>query len=84
MVPSAVQLRKDAGQDVVLQRDAAGVTLKWDATSHPMIMVRDPDTGEVLSFARGGNARVWTQKDRVDLQLSSGLRSQLLRRAISR
>jgi hypothetical protein len=47
-------------------------------------MVRDPDTGEVLSFARGGNARVWTQKRQVDLEISDGVRSQRVRRAISR
>jgi hypothetical protein len=46
--------------------------------------VRDPDTGEVLSFARGGDARVWTRKPVVDLEVSDGVQSQRVRRAISR
>jgi hypothetical protein len=49
-----------------------------------MVMVRDPDTGEVLSFARGGDARVWTSKAQVDLEVSDGVQSQRVRRAINR
>jgi hypothetical protein len=82
---AAAQLRRGPTTDTVsLQREAGAVTLKWNALVHPMIMVRDPDTGEVLSFARGGNARVWTDKDEVDLEVSSGVGSQRVRRAISR
>ena len=44
----------------------------------------DPDTGEVLSFARGGDARVWTTKGAVDLDVSDGVQSQRVRRAINR
>jgi hypothetical protein len=40
-----------------------------------MIMVRDPDTGDVLSFARGGDVQVVTGKSRVDLVLSNGVQS---------
>jgi hypothetical protein len=58
--------------------------LKWNAATHPMIMVRDPETGQVLSFARGGTARVWTQKRQIDLEVSNGVTSHRLRRAISR
>jgi len=46
--------------------------------------VRDPATGRVLAFARGGNARVWTAKGEVDLEVSNGVRSQRARLAISR
>jgi hypothetical protein len=49
-----------------------------------MIVVRDPDTGEVLSLARGGNVRIPTGKTEVDLTVSDGVRSYELRRAISR
>jgi hypothetical protein len=42
-------------------------------------MVRDPQTGEVLSFAGGGQVEVATSKAEVDLLLSSGVRSQLRR-----
>jgi hypothetical protein len=82
---AAVQLQKiGAADSIVVQRDAGAVALKWNSAAHPMVMVRDPDTGEVLSFARGGNARVWTAKGEVDLQVSDGVQSYRLRRAISR
>jgi hypothetical protein len=61
-----------------------GVTLKWNSQSHPMIVVRDPDNGQVLSFARGGTATVATGKRQVDLEVSDGVRSQRVRLAISR
>jgi hypothetical protein len=77
-------LRESVADTVTAQREVSGVMLKWNAVAHPMIMVRDPDTGEVLSFARGGNARVWTGKSAVDLEISDGVRSHRVRRAISR
>jgi hypothetical protein len=40
-------------------------------------MVRDPDTGEVLSLARGGDVQLWTSKNRLDLVLSDGVKSSL-------
>jgi hypothetical protein len=81
---AAVLNRPLGSEDVLVQPESQGVTVRWNAAAHPMVMVRDPDTGEVLSFARGGNARVWTQKRQVDLEVSDGVRSQRLRRAISR
>jgi hypothetical protein len=44
-----------------------------------MVMVRDTDTGEVLSFARGGDVEVVNQKSEVDLVLSDGIRSSVSR-----
>jgi hypothetical protein len=81
---AAVLNRPLASEDVLVQQESQGITVRWNAAAHPMVMVRDPDTGEVLSFARGGNVRVWTQKRQVDLDVSDGVRSQRLRRAISR
>jgi hypothetical protein len=78
------QLRVSPGDQVVARREGASVSLRWDATAYPMIMVRDPDTGEVLSFARGGSALVQTSKEVLDLDISDGIRSQRLRLAISR
>jgi hypothetical protein len=73
-----------AGAGVTARREGRSVVLQWNGSVHPTIMVRDPDTGEVLSFARGGNARVWTSKGELDLELSDGVKSQRLRLAISR
>jgi hypothetical protein len=71
--------------DVIEARAAGpGVALRWDAAAHPMIMVRDPDTGEVLSFARGGEAEVATRKAAVDLVMSDGVGSRTVRVAVGR
>lgn len=51
------------------------VRLQWDASSMPMVLVRDPDTGQILSFARGGDATVWTNRLGVELNMSDGVRS---------
>jgi hypothetical protein len=47
-------------------------------------MVRDPASGEVLSFARGGRGVVVTDRRELDLQLSTGVRSRSLRVALPR
>ena len=46
------------------------VHLRWDATRAPVVLVRDPDTGQVIAFARGGQADVITA--RRELSLSVG------------
>jgi hypothetical protein len=77
--------RRAAVDQVIAQREPGGrVRVQWNAAANPMVMVRDPDTGEVLSFARGGDAGVWTTKGEVDLEVSNGVQSQRVRRAISR
>jgi hypothetical protein len=83
--PPVAQLRRTALPDsVVARRDAAGIALSWNSTAHPMVMVRDPETGEVLSFARGGNSRLVTLKGEIDLEMSDGVKSQRVRLAINR
>jgi len=77
-------LRMGAQETIAARREGQNVLLQWNPSVHPTIMVRDPDTGEVLSFARGGSARVRTSKGEVDLVLSDGVQSQRLRKAISR
>ena len=81
---AAAAARTTDSDDISVQAESEGINLRWNAAAHPMVIVRDPDTGEVLSFARGGNARVWTAKRQVDLEVSDGTRSQRVRRAISR
>ncbi len=67
-----------------VRREGPAVTLRWDARTYPMIMVRDPETGAVLAFARGGTARVQTAKRELDLEISDGVRSQRRRVASNR
>lgn len=66
-------------EPLTARRVAGGVVLRWDATTHPMVMVRDPDTGEVLSFARGGETNVVTAKTQLDVIASDRVGSQQVR-----
>lgn len=56
-------------------RAGRDVSLSWDGADLPMALVRDADTGEVLSFARGGAARVRTSGRALDVIFSDGVRS---------
>jgi hypothetical protein len=60
------------------------VALRWDPARHPMVMVRDPGTGEILSFARGGAVEVATDRPDLDLQPSSGVGGPSFRVAVPR
>ena len=63
---------------------AGGVQLRWDAAAHPMIMVRDPATGEVLSLARGGAIDVATVQRALDVVLSDRVGSRAVRVTVGR
>jgi hypothetical protein len=79
------QLRTgSASETIVARREGANVSLRWDAARYPMIMIRDPDSGEVLSFGRGGAALVRTGKTVLDVDASDGTVSHRVRLAISR
>jgi hypothetical protein len=79
------QLRTgSASESIVARREGANVSLRWDPAQYPMIMIRDPDSGEVLSFGRGGAALVRTGKAVLDVDASDGVRSHRVRLAISR
>jgi hypothetical protein len=51
------------------------VEVTWDAVAFPMALVRDPGTGEILSFARGGSVRVQASAGALELAFSDGIRS---------
>jgi len=55
------------------------VELRWDSVQHPMVMVRDASTGHILSFARGGAARIWTAASDLELRYSDGVRTDTRR-----
>jgi hypothetical protein len=73
--PDSVQLRPVAG---------GRLALRWNAQAHPMVMVRDRQTGEVLSFARGGSVELPASKRQIDLLLSNGVNSRLKRIQVPR
>ena len=56
------------------------IRLQWDAASAPLIVVRDPTTGQILSFARGGAATIRSDAVEVELIVSDGVSNRSLRR----
>jgi hypothetical protein len=70
-------LRRAPAAPVRREPAAGGVSLQWDAAAHPMVMVRDARSGEVLSLARGGSVTVPAMGD-VELVASDGVRSRVL------
>ena len=47
------------------------VRLTWDSARFPMLVVRDPDTKEILAFARGGDASIRSRKRALDVVASN-------------
>ena len=63
----------------VTRAGAGRLALRWDASKSSMLLVRDPVTGEVLSFARGGAAEVATDGDEVVVTASGRARHAEMR-----
>jgi hypothetical protein len=82
---AAAQPGTQSGTDLVEARRTSGgrVGLRWNSRTHPMVMVRDPDTGEVLSFARGGDVQLTTSKGQLELIISNGIRSRVTRMRVT-
>lgn len=51
----------------VTRAGAGRLALRWDAARSPMLLVRDPVTGQILSLARGGAAEVVTGRDELSV-----------------
>ena len=67
--------RDDPGFD--LSRDPSGkAVLRWDRAAFPMVLVRDAVTGQVLSFARGGEVHLPVTAGRLRLTASDGVRTR--------
>ncbi len=49
--------------------------LEWDAKTYPMALVRDPATGQILSFARGGRLDIAVPGQELDVTFSDGVNS---------
>ena len=77
--PGPQAAARAAAPAIEVRAVAGGVSLRWDATAQPMVMVRDPETGEVLSFARGGQASIATSRRTLDLVLSDRVGSRQVR-----
>jgi hypothetical protein len=70
-------LRAAPARPMNLMRSAGGLALQWDGAAHPMVMVRDARTGQVLSLARGGNVTLVGAAREVELVVSDGVRSRV-------
>jgi hypothetical protein len=84
---AALSVRAAAGAtasvDLRTARSGPGrVSLRWNPTAHPMVMVRDPASGQVLSFARGGAAEIATERADLEVQLSNGILGRSVRVAV--
>ncbi|MCC6928838.1 MAG: hypothetical protein IT359_07595 [Gemmatimonadaceae bacterium] len=64
-----------AAAPVVQRLNSRAVRLRWNGAEARGVLVRHPRTGEILAFARGGDAVVYTAEGSLDLTLSDGVRS---------
>jgi hypothetical protein len=67
---------------VLTRPNALQVDVRWDGVRYPMVMVRDAASGEIISFARGGAARLWTRGTNFELHFSDGVKSVVRRREL--
>ncbi len=74
--PSGAELPRDP---VATAWGPGTVHLSWDAATHPMVMVTDPASGEVIGMVEGGSAELATGATELDLNLSAGVRSVRMR-----
>ena len=96
--PTEIRLRGPGVSEVRRQMAASGrsdevrvvreggdrVRVQWNAVRAPVLMIRDGRTGEILSFARGGDARVTTSAREVEVNVSNGVKSTMRRIAVPR
>jgi hypothetical protein len=58
---------------------AGRVRIHWDASRAPVVLVRDPVTGQVISFARGGQADLVTTRRELALSVADRMGGRELR-----
>jgi hypothetical protein len=68
--PATVEVRDGA---------AGRVRIRWDAARAPVVLVRDPVTGQVISFARGGEAELVTTRRELSLSVADRIGGRELR-----
>ena len=76
--PAGVRLWQGAAARLT-KPNGSQATFQWDGATYPMALIRDPATGQILSFARGGAATIWTTGTRFDITFSDGVRSVVQR-----
>ncbi len=83
---TVAQLQAGVQPDSVQLTSVGGgrMGLRWNARAHPMVMVRDARSGEVLSFARGGSVELPAPRRQIDLIMSNGVKSRTKRVQVTR
>ena len=71
---AAGDVAADAGM-ILTRAGSHQVRVQWDAAKFPAVMVRDPVSGDILSFARGGDATILTDNDQLELVYSNRISS---------
>lgn len=76
--PSARALPLAPDQEPSLQSMSDGRTrLIWDHRTHPLVMVRDKATGNVLAFGRNGDMRFSAEAEQLEIHFSDGVSSRI-------
>jgi hypothetical protein len=52
-----------------------GTQIQWDAASHPLVVLRDPETREIVSLIRGGDATLRLPARPLEAIVSDGVHS---------
>ena len=65
--------------DLRVSRGQGRAELLWDSGAAPLVVVRDPVSGDILSLARGGQAHLAAPSGTLEVIVSDGLRSRSLR-----
>lgn len=72
----AVERQQPAAAVAATREGGERVRLRWHAAAYPMALVRDAATGEILSFARGGDVSLASGAAGLDVTFSDGVRSR--------
>lgn len=66
----------EGGAEAAVRPSGPGrVRVTWNEAAAPLVVVRDPATGAILSLARGGSVVVRTDAPELELELAGGVRS---------
>ena len=68
----------------IVPAGAGRVSVRWDAKRAPMVVVRDPRSGQILSFARGGHAEVVTDAAELSVGISDRVQTRETRVRVGR
>ncbi len=72
------ELRLSALERTMVLRGKGGLNLRFDPLAHPMALVRNARTGEVVAFSRDGQFQMADPNGELEVHLSDGVRSQRL------